>query len=349
MKRKRLRQRWNGLWESKTKEKRAADRTWQREKRFTEWTGRRWGGEEVREWGEGGVQVQSVTRAGEWMLVKSNFSRLCKTAVSVCLCVFVFLCVSSLCSHDVKSIYSIYSKKNGDHHWTRISTARRLFFSIFQIYILFVQDGDRRRSKRQTKQSKRGWTLLLLQLFGFLRVFSFFFGGSILPFTPGTKSHPPHLNVPDYKQRNSRDFDPDRQHLSCSWLTFTVSQPSTKKEEKKWGNGEDRWRRRRWEMAAAWRMAEAREEEHHRAPVRPPSKTCPHPSPPLGNVTWRVCVCLCVFICVCGGFEASVWAYGELLAVLVLVIHDAFESQASKVLKDEVIVLGDAAGRRKKI
>lgn len=36
---------------------------------------------------------------------------------------------------------------------------------------------------------------------------------------------------------------------------------------------------------------------------------------------------------------------GELLAVLVLVVHGAFESQAGEVLEDEVVVLGDAAAR----
>lgn len=35
----------------------------------------------------------------------------------------------------------------------------------------------------------------------------------------------------------------------------------------------------------------------------------------------------------------------ELLAVLVLVVDDAFEPQAGEVLEDEVVVLGDAAER----
>ena len=48
---------------------------------------------------------------------------------------------------------------------------------------------------------------------------------------------------------------------------------------------------------------------------------------------------------VCGGFEASVWRVGELLAVLVFVVDDAFEPQASEVLEHEVVVLGDAAVR----
>lgn len=49
----------------------------------------------------------------------------------------------------------------------------------------------------------------------------------------------------------------------------------------------------------AWRMAEAREEEHHQAPPRPPSKyTLIHP---WGM--WTVCEC----VCVCCGFEASIW------------------------------------------
>lgn len=37
---------------------------------------------------------------------------------------------------------------------------------------------------------------------------------------------------------------------------------------------------------------------------------------------------------------------GDLLAVLVFVIHDAFEPQARKVLKHEIVVLGDAAEER---
>lgn len=34
---------------------------------------------------------------------------------------------------------------------------------------------------------------------------------------------------------------------------------------------------------------------------------------------------------------------GELLAVLVLVVHDTFEPEAGEVLEDEVVVLRDAA------
>lgn len=37
---------------------------------------------------------------------------------------------------------------------------------------------------------------------------------------------------------------------------------------------------------------------------------------------------------------------GDLLAVLVFVVHDAFKSQTCKVLEHKIIVLGDAAGDR---
>lgn len=96
--------------------------------------------------------------------------------------------------------------------------------------------------------------------------------------------------------------------------------------------------------AAAWRMAEAREEEHHLRPNMPSSI----PSTGECNVKCgSVCVSVCVFVSVCGGFEASVWRAGELLAVLVFVVDDAFEPQASEVLEHEVVVLGDAAERRR--
>ncbi len=48
--------------------------------------------------------------------------------------------------------------------------------------------------------------------------------------------------------------------------------------------------------------------------------------------------------------EVSKRAYegvGWLLAVLILVIHNAFEPQAGEVLEHEVVVLGDAAERMK--
>ena len=134
------------------------------------------------------------------MLVKSNFSRLCKT---VCVCVCVCVCVSSPCSHDVKIIYSIYLKrKNGDHHSTQTSTARtRLFFSMFQIYILFVSPRKRSTFKKRF-ENKRGRTLQLLRLFGFIR-HSF------------TCSRPRLIALTTQKQT----AQPHRQHLSCSCFT----------------------------------------------------------------------------------------------------------------------------------
>lgn len=35
---------------------------------------------------------------------------------------------------------------------------------------------------------------------------------------------------------------------------------------------------------------------------------------------------------------------GDLLAVLILVIHNTFESQSGKVFEHEIVILGDAAG-----
>lgn len=87
-------------------------------------------------------------------------------------------------------------------------------------------------------------------------------------------------------------------------------------------------------------MAEAREEEHQRAPCEASVQTCPHPSPPPGECNVKS-VCLCVFLCV-RWFRSERMKVGELLAVLVLVVHGAFESQAGEVLEDEVVVLGDA-------
>lgn len=52
-------------------------------------------------------------------------------------------------------------------------------------------------------------------------------------------------------------------------------------------------------------------------------------------------------MCVCGGFKREYMkGVGDLLAVLVFVVHDAFKSQTCKVLKHKIIVLGDAAGER---
>lgn len=38
---------------------------------------------------------------------------------------------------------------------------------------------------------------------------------------------------------------------------------------------------------------------------------------------------------------------GDLLAVFILVVHDAFEPQAGEILEHEVVVLGDAAGEER--
>lgn len=64
-------------------------------------------------------------------------------------------------------------------------------------------------------------------------------------------------------------------------------------------------------------------------------------SPPLlGNAMHHgkcVCVCVCVYLCVCGGERLH-----QLLAVLVFVVHDAFQAKTGEVLEDEVVILGDA-------
>ncbi len=104
---------------------------------------------------------------------------------------------------------------------------------MFQIYILFVQDGDRRRGNgRHPKrfQSKRG-RMLLLRFFSFLHFVFFFLFQLINHSFTCISQAPPTPERPDYRERNSRD--PHRQHLSCSWLTFTVFQPSAKRETEK--------------------------------------------------------------------------------------------------------------------
>lgn len=51
-----------------------------------------------------------------------------------------------------------------------------------------------------------------------------------------------------------------------------------------------------------------------------------------------VCVCMCVCVVV---LKRAYEGVGELLAVLVLVVHDTFEPEAGEVLEDEVVVLRD--------
>lgn len=95
---------------------------------------------------------------------------------------------------------------------------------------------------------------------------------------------------------------------------------------------------------AAWWMSKAREEEHWRCPCNTSIQTCPHPSihpsiPSTGECNANVCVWE-------GWFQSErMKRVGDLLAVFILVVHDAFQPQAGKILKDKVIVLGDAAGR----
>lgn len=66
----------------------------------------------------------------------------------------------------------------------------------------------------------------------------------------------------------------------------------------------------------------------------------PHPS--LGNVN-SVWVCVCVVV-----LKRAYEGVGELLAVLVLVVHNTFEPEAGEVLEDEVVILRDAAWRMKR-
>lgn len=202
--------------------------------------------------------VQRDESVRRWMLVKSNFSRLCKT---------VCVCVSSPCSHDVKIIYSIYLKrKDGDHHSTQTSTARtRLVFSMFQIYILFVLPRKRSTFKNRF-ENKRGRTLQLLRLFGFIRLFP---------------SHVPVHAWSPWRHRNKQ-----RSHTAnicpAAALHVTVFQPSAKREteETDGEDGGEKWRRRRDEWL--------KQERKNTTSVQ----TCPHPSPPPGNVTWSVGVCV---------------------------------------------------------
>lgn len=162
----------------------------------------------------------------------------------------------------------MYLKKRTITTEHRSQTARRrFFFSMFQIYILFVQDGDRRRRKGSTFkkrfQSKRGRTLL--RLFSFLHVFFFFFyfSWSIIP------SHVKPPERVDYKQTNSRFDSRPPKHLSCSRLTFIVFQPSAKKRHRvdRWRTRRRKWRRRRRDE---WLKQERKNTTV--PPARPPSK-----------------------------------------------------------------------------
>lgn len=91
-----------------------------------------------------------------------------------------------------------------------------------------------------------------------------------------------------------------------------------------------------------------------RTPPTPPRGLLPNmPSstPPPGNVTWTVCACVSMCVCVLV-LKRAYEEVGELLAVLIFVVHSTFEPQAGEVLEDKVVVLGDAAEdekERKKI
>lgn len=80
----------------------------------------------------------------------------------------------------------------------------------------------------------------------------------------------------DYKETNSRDFDPDWKHVLQ--LTLTVFQPSAKGETEKTvaknGGNVTNGGRKRGRTPPS--LCEA------------PVMTCPNPPPPLGNVMWRV-------------------------------------------------------------
>lgn len=57
-----------------------------------------------------------------------------------------------------------------------------------------------------------------------------------------------------------------------------------------------------------------------------------------GECEQCVSVCVCVVV-----LKRAYEGVGELLAVLVLVVHNTFEPEAGEVLEDEVVVLRDAA------
>lgn len=67
------------------------------------------------------------------------------------------------------------------------------------------------------------------------------------------------------------------------------------------------------------------------------------PSSIPGECEQCVSVCVCVVV-----LKRAYEGVDELLAVLVLVVHNTFEPEAGEVLEDEVIVLRDAAWRMKR-
>ncbi len=206
------------------------------------------------------------------------------------------VCVSFPCSHDVKSIYSINLKKNGDHHWTQISTAcRRLFFYVSNIYSVCTRQwsspGKRSTFKKDYKV-KEDECCSCDSSFIFI---------SIIP----SQCHKPrpHLNVLT-TQKKSRAEIRSTQPTSVLQLLNIYSFSTFIKKR----NREDRWRRRWWK----WRRRRDKWLKQERknttdAPARPrPNMPSSIPSTGECNVKSE-CVCLCVCVCVCGGFEASVW------------------------------------------
>ena len=61
----------------------------------------------------------------------------------------------------------------------------------------------------------------------------------------------------------------------------------------------------------------------------------------------KISVCVCRCVGGGGGVQSKrVEGVGDLLAVLIFVVHGAFEPQARKVLEHKIVVLGNAAGER---
>lgn len=170
----------------------------------------------------------------------------------------LFSCVCPPLAASMKKASTSFTqkkKKTVDHHWTQTWQLVKDYFSMFQIYILFVQDGDR-HSKEILK-----WKTLQLPTDLFLFFYTFqpirFF---LHMFNLLTKICPRHFTSFSAKKRNR-----------------------------------DGWRRRWRRMAAAWRMIEAREEEHHRCPPWGLLPNMPSSTPSTGECNVHcVCVCVCV-------------------------------------------------------
>lgn len=199
-----------------------------------------------------GVQVWSATRAGEWMLVKSNFSRLCETAV--CLCFFP---LQPRCKKHLQHLLQ-------EIQWSPLNTdlkcLQKIFFYISNVYSVctrlwsLLQETVDIQNHFKIKENKHCWFCHS--------------SASCTSFSNQTKL--------DYKETNSRDFDPDWKHVLQ--LTLTVFQPSAKGETEKTvaknGGNVTNGGRKRGRTPPS--LCEA------------PVMTCPNPPPPLGNVMWRV-------------------------------------------------------------